>query len=120
MVREMHRTVQRACAVAPRWIASPRERARARRSPGRGAARPTTARPQRKCTLTRRQVLTELHALEVFDRLRDRLFRYYDTPFSIADKRVQAERRTLLDADGVTYREPWLEVIPEYRLSRNT
>ena len=52
--------------------------------------------------------------IELFDQLREYLFRYYDTPFAIADKLVQAERRRLLDRDRVTFREPWLELIPEY------
>lgn len=59
-------------------------------------------------------------ALDVFAQLRDHLFRYYDTPFSIADKLVQAERLRMLDADGVTYREPWLEVVPEYAAAPET
>ncbi len=46
--------------------------------------------------------------------LRDHYFRYYDTPYSLLDKDVQAERRFVLDQDMVTYREPWLEVIRDY------
>jgi ATP-dependent helicase YprA (DUF1998 family) len=56
-------------------------------------------------------------ALGVFDSLRDYFFRYYDTPFSVLSAEVQAERRALLDQDGVTWREPWLEVLRSYELS---
>lgn len=56
-------------------------------------------------------------ALGVFDSLRDYFFRYYDTPFSVLSPEVQAERRALLDRDGVTWREPWLEVLRNYELS---
>lgn len=55
--------------------------------------------------------------LAVFDSLRDYFFRYYDTPFSLADKGVQRERRDRLDQPGVTYQEPWLEPLWEFRLS---
>lgn len=56
---------------------------------------------------------------QAFDALRDYFFRYYDTPFSVADERIQAERRQLLDQDGVTYRRPWIEVRPRYVTSTN-
>jgi len=56
-------------------------------------------------------------ALAVFDSLREYLFRYYDTPFSVRDEAVQAERRRLLDQDTVTWREPWLEVLRDYALT---
>ena len=59
-------------------------------------------------------------ALGVFDSLRDYLFRYYDTPFSVRDERVQEERRALLDQDAVTWREPWLEVLRDYALNDET
>ena len=52
--------------------------------------------------------------VELFDSLRDYYFRYYDTPFALADDRLQAERRALLDCDGVTWREPWLEPLRDY------
>jgi ATP-dependent helicase YprA (DUF1998 family) len=48
-------------------------------------------------------------AVELFEALRKDYFRYYDTPFGLADKRVEAERRRLLDQDGVAWREPWIE-----------
>lgn len=52
--------------------------------------------------------------LKVFNGLRDYYFRYYDTPFAVAHQGVMEERRELLDRDGVTYREPWIEVLREY------
>ncbi|HET8892543.1 MAG TPA: DEAD/DEAH box helicase [Gaiellaceae bacterium] len=59
-------------------------------------------------------------ALTVFDSLRDYLFRYYDTPFSVRDAGVQLERHRLLDQDEVTWREPWLEVLRDYALTDET
>lgn len=55
-----------------------------------------------------------LDAIQTFEHLRDAYFRYYDTPFGLADERLQAERRTLLDRDGGVYRKPLLELRPEY------
>lgn len=55
-----------------------------------------------------------LDTLGTFERLRDAYFRYYDTPFRLADPRMQQERRELLDRDGGTYRRPILEIRPEY------
>lgn len=53
-------------------------------------------------------------AFRVAAALRDAYFRYYDTPFALSDKAVQAERRALLDAEGVSWREPWLDVLRDY------
>jgi len=47
--------------------------------------------------------------VELFDSLREDYFRYYDTPFALADADVQQERRALLDRDRVAWREPWIE-----------
>lgn len=52
--------------------------------------------------------------LETFDHLREDLFRYYDTPFRVREDSIRRERRQLLDAESSSYREPWLEPIPEY------
>lgn len=49
-----------------------------------------------------------------FQRLRDDLFRYYETPFRLRSDGVTRERRELLDRDGITWREPWIEVIQSY------
>lgn len=56
----------------------------------------------------------QLDAIQTFEHLRDAYFRYYDTPFGLADERLQAERRALLDRDGGVYRKPLLELRPEY------
>src|SRR4051812_39547943 len=58
--------------------------------------------------------------LGVFESLRDYLFRYYDTPFSLRDSQVQKERRQLLDRDAVTWREPGLEILRDYALSERS
>jgi Lhr-like helicase len=55
-----------------------------------------------------------LDAIQTFSRLRDAYFRYYDTPFGLADPQLQKERRDLLDRDGGVWRHPLLEVRPEY------
>jgi ATP-dependent helicase YprA (DUF1998 family) len=57
---------------------------------------------------------------ELFESLRADFFRYYDTPFALADKRVEAERRSLLDQDGVVWREPWIEPLRPHLSSRRS
>jgi ATP-dependent helicase YprA (DUF1998 family) len=52
--------------------------------------------------------------IDVFEELRDDMFRYYETPYRLRDDAISRERRRLLDADGVAYREPWLEPIADY------
>ncbi|WP_063777648.1 DEAD/DEAH box helicase [Amycolatopsis sp. MJM2582] len=49
-----------------------------------------------------------------FERLREAYFRYYETPFGLADERLQKERRGLLDRDNGVYRHPLIELRPEY------
>ena len=56
----------------------------------------------------------------VFDSLRDYFFRYYDTPFALRDEALQRERRDLLDRDGVSWREPWIEVLRDYESAAGT
>ncbi len=56
-----------------------------------------------------------MDAVETFETLREYLFRYYDTPFAVADDAVQRERKSILDREGMTWREPWLEPLREYR-----
>ena len=53
----------------------------------------------------------------IFSGLRESFFRYYDTPFGLLSSEIQLERKNLLDQDGVTWREPWMEVIRDFRLS---
>ncbi|EEW50135.1 hypothetical protein HMPREF0290_1244, partial [Corynebacterium efficiens YS-314] len=55
-----------------------------------------------------------IDVMGTFDRLREAYFRYYDTPFALADKRLQKERRELMDRDGGAYRLPLVEMRPEY------
>ena len=55
-----------------------------------------------------------LDAASVFDTLREYFFRYYETPFALADHRLEVERHRLLDQDGVTWREPWLEPLRDF------
>lgn len=55
-----------------------------------------------------------LDAVKTFEHLREAYFNYYNTPFGLADPRLQAERQALLDRDGGVFREPLLELRPEY------
>jgi ATP-dependent helicase YprA (DUF1998 family) len=64
--------------------------------------------------------MSQLDAASLFQALRDYFFRYYETPFALADHRLEAERRRLLNADDVTWREPWLEPIRDFQASGQT
>ena len=55
-----------------------------------------------------------LDVIGSFEHLKDALFRYYDTPFGLADERLQRERRALFDRDGGAWRYPMIEVRPQY------
>lgn len=55
-----------------------------------------------------------LEPVGTFTRLREAYFRYYETPFGLADERLQRERRQLLDRDGGVFRFPLIELRPEY------
>lgn len=61
-----------------------------------------------------------LDPLATFERLREAYFRYYNTPFGLADLTLQEERRRLLDRDGGVFRNPQLELRPEYISSGRT
>ncbi|WP_006604719.1 DEAD/DEAH box helicase [Streptomyces auratus] len=50
-----------------------------------------------------------------FEQLRSALFRYYDTPFRLANKKLRKERRDLLDVDGGAWRRPLIEIRPQYK-----
>ena len=53
----------------------------------------------------------------VFKRLREQVFRYYGTPYRLRVPEVETERRALLDREGATWREPWIEAIANYELT---
>ncbi|MFI2486875.1 DEAD/DEAH box helicase [Promicromonospora kroppenstedtii] len=55
-----------------------------------------------------------------FDRLREAYFRYYNTPFGLADERLQRERNDLFDRDNGAFRMPLIELRPEYVTTRRT
>lgn len=50
-----------------------------------------------------------------FLRIREQYMRYLETAFRIADDRVSAERRALLELPGTLCAEPLIEPIPKYR-----
>ena len=55
-----------------------------------------------------------------FDGLRDAFFRYYNTPFGLANEELQKERQALLDCDNGIFRYPLIELRPEYKTSGRT
>ncbi|SNS43380.1 Helicase conserved C-terminal domain-containing protein [Geodermatophilus saharensis] len=63
------------------------------------------------------QASTGLDVVGSFERLRDAFFRYYNTPFGLADEELQRERQDLLDQDNGVYRRPLIELRPEYTLA---
>ncbi|MFJ2303487.1 DEAD/DEAH box helicase [Streptomyces sp. NPDC087787] len=52
--------------------------------------------------------------LTSFEHLKEALFRYYNTPFGLADEYLERERQALFDVDGGAWRRPLLEVRPRY------
>ncbi|UNQ41321.1 DEAD/DEAH box helicase [Prescottella equi] len=55
-----------------------------------------------------------LDAIGTFESLREAFFRYYDSPFGLAEPRLEAERRALLDRPGGVYQRPLIEMRPQY------
>ena len=55
--------------------------------------------------------------ISAFDRVREEVFRYYGTPYRLNDKAVEQERLSMLDREGMTWREPWVEPILEYNVT---
>jgi ATP-dependent helicase YprA (DUF1998 family) len=64
--------------------------------------------------------MTMRDPIGMFESLLDHYMRYYETPFSVRDERISAERHELLMTEGEVYREPWLEILPRYRSSGRT
>jgi Lhr-like helicase len=56
----------------------------------------------------------EADILGTFEHLKDALFRYYNTPFGLADEHLERERQQLFDTDGGAWRNPLIEVRPRY------
>lgn len=52
---------------------------------------------------------------KVFNELKSQFLNYYDTPFGLADDGLMNERKSLLDVDGGLYRDPVLEIRPNYK-----
>ncbi|EST37721.1 DEAD/DEAH box helicase [Streptomycetaceae bacterium MP113-05] len=63
---------------------------------------------------TPRQPGRDVDILGSFEHLKDALFRYYNTPFGLADERLERERQDLFDVNGGAWRRPLLEVRPRY------
>ncbi|MEU5034069.1 DEAD/DEAH box helicase [Streptomyces rubiginosohelvolus] len=56
----------------------------------------------------------DVDILGSFEHLKDALFRYYNTPFGLADEHLERERQDLFDVNGGAWRRPLLEVRPRY------
>ncbi|MGW6791271.1 DEAD/DEAH box helicase [Streptomyces chartreusis] len=56
----------------------------------------------------------EADILGTFEHLKDALFRYYNTPFGLADEHLERERQHLFDTDRGAWRNPLIEVRPRY------
>ncbi|GIG27358.1 DEAD/DEAH box helicase [Cellulomonas denverensis] len=61
-----------------------------------------------------------LNPLGTFNRLREAYFKYYNTPFGLANRQLEEERRMLLDRDGGVFRSPHIELRPEYVTAART
>jgi len=52
-----------------------------------------------------------------FDTIRDNFIRYVKTAFHTRFESVEIERNNLLQNEGLFYREPWIEPLPDYKKS---
>lgn len=52
-----------------------------------------------------------------FNSIKNNFMRYIETAFSTKFKSVNDERHALLNSDRVLYRQPWIEPLPDYKLS---
>lgn len=59
--------------------------------------------------------MRSLDAIGSFEALREAFFRYYDSPFGLAEEQLEKERRDLLDQPGGIYQRPLVEGRPQYR-----
>src|SRR5262245_13454589 len=57
---------------------------------------------------------------QLFEQLCASYGRYYESAFDVRDDKIAAERRDMLMADGVLYREPYVELMPRYLSSERT
>lgn len=52
--------------------------------------------------------------IELYNTLHETYLRYYDTPFALANPKLQEERHARLAEDGVIGQEPLIEFVPRY------
>ncbi|PQA55666.1 DEAD/DEAH box helicase [Siphonobacter curvatus] len=55
-----------------------------------------------------------------FDTIRENFIKYVRTAFRTRFASVESERNSLLQNEGLFYREPWIESLPDYTKSRKT
>lgn len=55
--------------------------------------------------------------IQSFDSIKNNYIRYIETAFGTRFEKLEEERRDLLNTDKVLYREPWIELLPDYQSS---
>ena len=55
--------------------------------------------------------------IKSFDTIKENFIRYIKTAFKTKFDSVEVEREALLNSDKILYREPWIEILPEYKSS---
>jgi Lhr-like helicase len=50
----------------------------------------------------------------IFETIRDDYISYYESPFALSDEGLAAERRALLETEGIVFTEPFLEILPPF------
>jgi ATP-dependent helicase YprA (DUF1998 family) len=52
--------------------------------------------------------------LGIFSRMKEMYIRYMDSPFALGHEKLAAERRALLDKEGIIYQYPYIEALPPF------
>ena len=55
-----------------------------------------------------------------FETVKENFIRYVKTAFKTRFDSLEDERERLLNEDKVLYRQPWIELLPEYKSSGKT
>lgn len=58
--------------------------------------------------------------IQAFDNIKNNFIRYIKTAFGTKFLSIESEREKLLNIDKVLYREPWIELLPDYKSSGKT
>lgn len=60
-----------------------------------------------------------INPIASFDRIQEHFITYIKSQFGTRFSSIETEREALLHADGVLSREPWIEILPNYELSKD-